>query len=503
MKLTAHKREGDSSGTPEPRGSEDPDARDLRFVVQRHDASTLHSDFRLELDGVLKSWAVPKGPSMNPSVRRLAVQVEDHPLEYRTFQGTAPEASHGAGEVRVWDEGTYESPGDGSPAEGKKRIRQGLERGKMSFILHGARLKGAFTMIRLNSDNRKSWLLLKNNDEFVQDGGEGSEPALEASGPPPVRNPSGSRTSPGVPKPGPPSEIAVGRHTVAITHPGKLYWPGEGISKMDLVDYYLRMAPAMVPHLRDRPQALHRHPNGIDEPGFFQKNLKGALPGWISTVTVKAASTGREVRYFVCTDAASLIVMVNAGCIEINPWFSRVPALDRPDVLVFDLDPVEIGFDAVIDCALAVKELLDQARLPSFPKTSGATGMHIYVPLHATHDFDTVREFAEFAARAVHARMPEATSLERSPVRRKRRVYLDYLRNSFSQTLAAPYSVRPRKGAPVSAPLAWEEVKSGLDPMAFTMWTMPERLKSRGDLFKGTLGRGGSLEAARRRLASG
>ncbi|HEX9006017.1 MAG TPA: non-homologous end-joining DNA ligase [Bacteroidota bacterium] len=297
--------------------------------------------------------------------------------------------------------------------------------------------------------------------------------------------------------------LRVRGRTVEISNPGKLYWPDEAITKMKLVDYYRRVTPVLLPHLKDRPHALHRHPNGIGQPGFFQKNLLRGVPDWVSTVTVPAESTGRNVRYFVCADEASLMLMINMGCIEINPWFSRVGSLDRPDFLVFDLDPLETEFTTVVEVARGLKEILDRAAIPSVPKTSGATGMHIYVPLQAAYDYPTVRDFAELVVTILHEQMPGTTSLDRNPLHRKKKVYLDYLRNSFTQTLAAPYSVRPRPGAPVSTPLEWKEVGPGLDPRQHTMKTLPRRIDARGDLFRRVLGKGINLEAARKKLDPG
>jgi bifunctional non-homologous end joining protein LigD len=192
--------------------------------------------------------------------------------------------------------------------------------------------------------------------------------------------------------------------------------------------------------------------------------------------------------------------MANLGCIELNPWLSRISNLDCPDYLVIDLDPEDIAFDRVVEAALAVKEVLDRAGAKGYPKTSGATGIHIYVPLQPVYDFDAVTLFARIIATMTHSLVPDFTSLERSPGKRQKKVYLDYLQNRKGQTLAAPYSIRPRKGAPVSTPLRWQEVRKGLDPLQFTMTNVHGRILEHGDLFRDVLRSGADIEECLKRL---
>jgi len=287
--------------------------------------------------------------------------------------------------------------------------------------------------------------------------------------------------------------------SVEVVNPSKIFWPDEGITKNDLIQYYRSVAKFMVPHLENRPQSLHRHPNGIDKPGFYQKDVAHSTPPWIKTVDVRHES-GKNVHYLVATDEASLIYMANLGCIEINPWFSTVDALRKPDFLVIDLDPEGVVFDGVVETALAVNETLKEAGAEGFCKTSGATGLHIHVPIGARYEYDVARNFAHLICQLVHEKLPKLTSIERSPGKRQSQVYLDYLQNSMGQTLAAPYSVRPRPGAPVSTPLEWKEVKMGLTPGAFTIKTVGERLEKKGDLFRPVLGKGVDLQKCIRRL---
>lgn len=280
-------------------------------------------------------------------------------------------------------------------------------------------------------------------------------------------------------------KLKAGNRNITFSNPGKLYWPKEKISKGTLASYYLEMAPHIMPYLKGRPQSLHRHPDGITKPGFFQKDfdLKN-VPDWLSTAGIYSESTDKEINYLLCNNTATLLYMVNLGCIEINPWLSRHPRIEVPDYLVIDLDPEKIAFSAVVETALAVKDTLDELKLAGFCKTSGATGLHIYIPLNQRYDFDTTRIAAEFIAGKVHERIPKITSLERSPAKRQKKVYVDYLQNRRGQTLAAPYSVRPRPGATVSAPLDWSEVDKDLDPVQFTMHTIGRRIRERGDPWK-------------------
>ncbi|MBV9159946.1 MAG: non-homologous end-joining DNA ligase, partial [Candidatus Kaiserbacteria bacterium] len=274
----------------------------------------------------------------------------------------------------------------------------------------------------------------------------------------------------------------------------KVYWPGEGYTKGDVIEYYERMADIVLPYLKDRPMVLNRHPNGIEKPGFFQKDSSDLnLPDFVETTMVHSESNDKEIRYVLVNNKETLLYIANLGVIELNPWNSRVGSIERPDFYVIDLDPGENTFEEVIEVARVVKDVLDMSCEKSFPKTSGKTGIHIYVPLHACYEYDRVREFAGLVARLVHERIPELTSLERSPAKRHDKIYVDWLQNRTGQTLAAPYSLRPAKGATVSTPLEWTEVKKGLHPRDFTIETIEKRLKRKGDLWKPILGKGVDL----------
>jgi bifunctional non-homologous end joining protein LigD len=899
MSLSLYQQKRDFKNTPEPVAKKKPSGNALRFVVQKHDASSLHYDFRLEMEGVLKSWAVPKGPSLNTADKRLAMMVEDHPYDYRNFEGVIPEGNYGAGTVIIWDEGVYEPDQEKklSKKEQEKLLLVQLEKGSLKFRLHGKKLNGLFTLRRLQKGADNAWLLIKTQDEFVdtfdvtEDGesvrtgktlsevaaengqvlhhpsetktkraslpkikaktkgnkigeeiptgeaaqfGEWSPLAVPAAIPQQIKpmlatlvdtafddakwiyeikwdgyralaysngnnveiisrnnksfkgkyapvtealqslgikavldgeivaidenglanfqllqnwqnapvqlryyvfdllwldgydvtaiplierkkilqnilpsdhpvirysdhvEKSGNKfynaalesglegimakrsdsvyqvnkrtedwlkikveqrqeviiagyTQPrksrkffgalllGVyedeklvyvghtgsgfntksleaiwkkmqkittskspfakqPKANMPAtwvkpqlvcEIKftewtkdkIARHPIfmglredkkakdvrmekakdqqtvtkkkstpkedkkttksksnkqstsgkkqkiktsglqlhleqgidqriqieqaqlSLSSLDKFYWKKEGYRKIDTINHYFRMAPYILPYLLNRPHSLNRHPNGIDSPNFFQKDMKGTLPDWMHTHQDFSESTNTNVKYLVCNGEASLIYMANLGCIEINPWHSRSDTWQKPDWCLLDLDPEGVGFDKVIEVAQVIKKILDAIGAKGYCKTSGATGMHIYLPLGAQYHFEQSKHLAELICRLVMRELPSLTSMERSPAKRKKKVYLDFLQNKETQTAAAPYSLRPKRDATVSTPLHWDEVKKGLTPAAFTIKNIYERVKAEGDLFQPVLGKGINLEKLIEKLA--
>jgi bifunctional non-homologous end joining protein LigD len=292
-------------------------------------------------------------------------------------------------------------------------------------------------------------------------------------------------------------ELKVGKATLKLTNQQKLYWPDDQITKGSLVKYYADIAPFILPYLKDRPQSLHRFPNGIIDAGFYQKDIDTAIaPKWLRTEKVYSDSNHEDLDYLICNDKETLIYMANLGCIEMHPWNSRYDYLTQPDWLVIDLDPEDIAFAEVAKTALTVRKVLESLGIEGYCKTSGATGLHIFAPLAAKYEYEVVRNFGQLIAKRVHELLPDTTSILRQPRQRQKKVYLDYLQNSKGQTLAAPYSVRPRPGAPVSTPLDWSEVNSKLDPKTFTIQTIFKRLDKKGDLWKPVLGRGNDLAKA-------
>jgi bifunctional non-homologous end joining protein LigD len=906
MALKEYKKKRSFSDTPEPKGGK-PAQQSLRFVVQKHAASHLHYDFRLEMDGVLKSWAVPKGPSLNPANKRLAMQVEDHPFDYKDFEGIIPEGNYGAGTVMVWDEGTYESleGTDHTKTAQEKILRKELREGSLKFRLNGTKLKGEFALVRTKGRDDRSWLLIKHRDKYASDKpvtdkdksvvskktldqiagnpksrqwksdrktASAAKPARKAaaapkpapttartSAPAPSRSrkPASAPAHPTIPsaapktpmpkdlspmlatlvdqpfddagwsyeikwdgyralayckkgevelrsrndksfdkyypvlnalkewkinalidgelvvlndkgesnfnklqnwrseadgsliyylfdllwldgrdltglplserrnllqsivpaegiirysdsfetsgkkffasaqklglegimakrtdslyvpgartrewlkiktssrqevviggytrnegtskqfssllvgvfengrlqytgkvgtgfteemqrdmmrqfkplvqkaspfgttpdvnkpsrfRPDPPAAKAVwlkpvlvgevayremtedgvmrhpsfqgmredkdarqvirekalpvqaamaektatrksrqrpaavkskdrstllnptdesqvrdiNGHPLSFTHLSKIFWPKEKYTKRDLLNYYYQVTPYILPYLKERPQSLNRHPNGITGPGFYQKNVSGKVPDWIETFPYHSAQDNEDKEFLVCTDEASLLYMVSLGCIELNPWSSRVQSPDNPDWCIIDLDPdKKTPFEKVIEAAQVTKKILDAAGITSYCKTSGSTGLHIYFPLGSQYTYEESKEFARVIVHRVNDEIPAYTTVERTVSQRKGRMYLDFLQNRPQATIAAPYSVRPKPGATVSAPLHWEEVRKGLTTLDFTIKNMPARLKEMGDLFKPVLGKGIKMEKALKKL---
>jgi len=283
-------------------------------------------------------------------------------------------------------------------------------------------------------------------------------------------------------------------HDLKFTNLSKVYWPEDGITKRDMFNYYYQVAEYILPYLKDRAQSLNRFPNGIHKPSFYQKDIKGKAPDWVKTYPY-TTSDNKEKEYLVGTDEASLLWMASLGCIEMNPWFSKINTPDNPDYCVIDLDPSEKNsFDQVIQAAIVVKEVLDEIKIVSYCKTSGSTGIHIYIPLNANYNYDQSQLFAKLIVSIVQERIPEFTSLERMVKSRKGKMYLDFLQNRPGATIACPYSLRPKPGATVSMPLDWDEVKPGLKIQDFNIHNIVPRLKETGDLFKGALGKGVNLE---------
>jgi bifunctional non-homologous end joining protein LigD len=287
----------------------------------------------------------------------------------------------------------------------------------------------------------------------------------------------------------------VNGHELKFTNLSKLYWPEDKVSKRDMFNYYYQVADYILPYLKDRPMSLNRFPGGIHGHSFYQKDVKGKAPEWADTFPYTTGD-GEDKEYLLGNDDATLLWMASLGCIEMNPWFSRSQSPDNPDYCVIDLDPDKNTFDQVIHVAQIVKEVLDKMEVPGYAKTSGSTGMHIYIPLGAKYSYDQSQMFAKIIVNLVHQQVPEFTSLERIVANRKGKMYLDFLQNRPGATIAGPYSLRPKPGATVSMPLDWEEVKPGMTMKDFTIFNALDRLKERGDLFKGVLGKGIDLSKA-------
>lgn len=693
LKVYNRKRKFDRTPEPNSKGKRPAGKGNLTFVIQKHAATRMHYDFRLELDGALKSWAVPRGPTLTSQNPRLAVLVEDHPIPYGKFEGVIPKGNYGAGTVMIWDSGYYIERTSKGRKDSEKALRKGFEKGHITFLLHGSKLQGEFALVRIKKKGApdNGWLLLKKHDAYasradvlledrsVATGRTMQEIASQAEANGEVWLPKRKKNAPPKPAPTrsrpihiPPAKKAVqssmprrvrvmqpvssavapekgwlfeasgdGLRAVAevspgsaklysrmflsfdkkfpdialalkklgvhalfdgeiegegkravysisdllffegqdlrplglserkkilskiplsaplqlvesssdikdisssfvvakrlaspyvsgmsrdwlklkssakkgkpvksataekppLTHPDKIYWPKEGYTKGDLIKYYDSIASYILPHLVDRPQSLHRQPDGIRNEGFFHKDMSGFLPRRIETVKVFSGSASKTVNYVLCQDKWALLFLANMGCIELNPWLSRRESLENPDYVVIDLDPDGNDFAETVKVALEVHRILDKVGAKSYCKTSGASGLHICIPTGGRYDFDTGRLFAEAVCKVVHQKFPSFTSVERNPARRKGRIYLDFLQNRRGQTLAAPYCVRPRPGATVSTPLKWSEVNSKLNPADFTIKNMAQRLKKVGDLWKPVLDGSCDLEKCMKQLS--
>jgi bifunctional non-homologous end joining protein LigD len=285
----------------------------------------------------------------------------------------------------------------------------------------------------------------------------------------------------------------VNGHTLKIPNLSKVFWPKEKVTKRDLLNYYYQVAPYILPYLKDRPQSMNRFPNGIEGKRFYQKDVTGKAPEWIKTFLYHSDADDRDRNYLVCTGEASLLYMASLGCIEMNPWSSRIQSPDEPDWCIIDLDPDKNSFNQVIEAAQVTKQVLDSIGVPSYCKTSGSTGLHIYIPLGAKYSYEQSKEFARTIVTMVHQEIPRYTSIERIISNRKGKMYLDFLQNRPHATVASAYSLRPKPGATVSMPLHWDEVKKGLKMTDFTIFNAVERLKETGDIFKPVLGKGINL----------
>ncbi|OQP61966.1 DNA ligase D [Niastella vici] len=289
-------------------------------------------------------------------------------------------------------------------------------------------------------------------------------------------------------------ERSINGYPLKFTNLNKIYWPKEKITKRDMLNYYYQVAPVILPYLKDRPQSLNRFPNGIDGESFYQKNVQDKIPSWIDTFPY--TSEGINKSFLVPTKEADVLYMASLGCIEMNPWSSRVQKPDNPDFCIIDLDPDTNSFDQVIKTAQVTREILQSAGIPCYCKTSGSTGIHIYIPLGAKYLYEDSREFGRLIATIVHEQIPHFTSIERATAERKGKIYIDFLQNRPQATLACAYSLRPKPGAPVSMPLHWEEVKKGLKIKDHNIRNAVARIREQGDIFKVVLGKGINMKHA-------
>ncbi len=455
MPLSEYRKKRKFANTPEPKPVIGKSGARI-FVVQEHHSRRLHYDFRLEHGSVLKSWAIPRGPSMDPADRRLAVQTEDHPVEYARFEGTIPKGNYGAGRVIIWDSGTFESLAPFSDS---------YEKGNLKIDLRGSKISGMFALVRTSG---KNWLLIKKR-------GEGEKiPERISSGKGP-----GEIWRIG-PKNEEKWELEVEGRKVYVSNPGKVIFPKSLITKKELVSYYLLVSKMMLPLIEDRPVSMKRFPHGIHEKPFFQKNIPGYFPDWIKTESIRHGSGATE--YVVCSDSASLAYLAGQ-VVEPNIWLSRIDMLEYPDRMIFDFDPEKDEYDDVVFGARLLKRILGRLGLESFVMSTGSRGVHVLVPLDRSLKFEKVASFARLIASSIEDSHPEKFTSRLHKSRRKAPVFIDTYRNAFSQTAIAPYAVRAIEHAPVAAPLRWNELKY-FHPQRFAIRNMQERIK-KGAVWEG------------------
>jgi bifunctional non-homologous end joining protein LigD len=512
LKEYAAKR--DFAKTPEPAGGAPPhDGAQPRFVVQRHRARRLHYDFRLEMGGVLVSWAVPKGPSLDPAVKRLGVHVEDHPIEYFDFEGVIPKGEYGGGDVIVWDWGTYEPLYTDDPLKA-------VAEGNLHIELHGQKLRGRFVLIRRGQDSsgKEQWLVFHKKDEHavpgwdpedhprsVRSGRTNDEVAAShdavwhSDAPVNQANIDFSDSRPDIA-----ALDALGAQgdwefdgvTLRLTNLDKVLFPPrnrreKALTKRDLVRYYATMAPVMLPYLRDRPLNMHRYPNGVDKPGFWHKEVPSHAPEWVTRWHNDEADPGETEWYIVADRPATLAWLANFGAVELHPWTSKIPHVHCPTYALIDVDPGEkTSWDEVIMLTKLYKAALDHLKMFGAPKVTGQRGIQIWVPIETGPTFDETRAWVEGISRAIGATVPDLVSWKWEKRGRGGLARLDYTQNAINKTLVAPYSVRAAAGAPVSMPIRWDELDDPkLRPDRWTIRDAGKRVMEVGDLFAEVLTR--------------
>jgi bifunctional non-homologous end joining protein LigD len=314
--------------------------------------------------------------------------------------------------------------------------------------------------------------------------------------------PKKEKTKAAVKTPDADNTISFGKTKVNVTNLNKIFWPKEKITKGDVINYYRSISKYILPYLKDRPQSLKRNPNGIKDTGFYHKDAGEDAPSFVKTKAIFSESANKDIDYIICNNEATLTYLNNLGCIELNPWHSTIQKLDKPDYLIIDIDPSEKNtFEQVIESAHVVNDICQKAGVVSYCKTSGATGMHIYIPTQKKYTYEQLKDFAHLICMMTQEQLPKFTSLERNLKKRgNKMIYLDHLQNRRGQTISSVYSLRPKEGAPVSMPLLWKEVKLGLSPLDFTIHNALKRIEKAGDIFKGVLGKGIDLEKCLKRL---
>jgi bifunctional non-homologous end joining protein LigD len=505
QKLAPYQRKRDFTRTPEPRGQPEPPAsRDgNRFVVQMHRARRLHYDLRFEIDGVLVSWAVPRGPTLDPAVKRIAVHVEDHPIEYLDFEGIIPRGEYGGGDVIVWDRGTWEPHGTDDPAAA-------VAAGELHADVYGHKLRGRLVLVRTDKDQ---WLLLHKHDEYAVQGWDPADyprsvlsgrtsdevkaapqrlwrsdlPAAQASVPTgTVAHAAIDEELEALDSLGSGGNWEVFGRRLRLTNLDKVLFPPSAgrprppVTKREFIRYTASMAPVILPYLADRVLNMHRFPNGAGEPGFWHKQVPDHAPEWITRWQKPGGKT-----YLVVNEPAALVWVANFGALEWHAWTSRVDETELPSYALIDIDP---GPDTQWEDVLVLARLhciaLRHLGVTGRPKLTGRRGIQIWIPIVRGPGFEETRSWTRQLSRAVGSAVPELVSWEWNVRDRGGKARLDYTQNVSNKTLVAPYSPRAAPGAPVSAPIEWDELDDpSLRPDSFTIRDFPSRVAERGDPF--------------------
>jgi bifunctional non-homologous end joining protein LigD len=516
-RLGEYDRMRDAGVTPEPFGATPPvgaagavaaDGR-RRFVVQWHRARRTHADLRLEHHGVLLSWAVPKGPTLRPKVRRLAVRTEDHPFAYRWFEGVIP-AGYGQGDVIVWDDGWWEPDVEHGDASG---IDAALDAGTLKFVLHGERLHGSFVLVATGDDQ---WLLTKRDDEHADGRWAIDDPPrsvfslrsnddVTAGEPPRWEAPTDHELA-ALDALGGAGTWEVGGRQVSLTNLDKALLPGREhgaddgadsggddtapVTKRDLVRYLATMAPVLAPYLVARPVNLTRYPDGPAGESFWQKAVPKHAPEWLRRWPDPDARPGRTREYLVVDGAPALAWVANAAAIEIHPWTSTAMTPREPSYALVDIDPGPVTeWDETVLLARQFRAAIDHLGLVARAKVTGKRGIQIWIPVRRGYSFDETQRFVERLSRAVGSSVPDLVSWKWRTDERDGRARLDYTQNQWNKTLVAPYSVRPAPGGTVSVPIEWDELDDpALRPDRWTVRTTPGRVAEVGDPFVAIVG---------------
>jgi bifunctional non-homologous end joining protein LigD len=530
-KLARYQAMRDFGRTPEPAGSPaagtsgQPVPGMRRFVVQRHRARRRHYDLRFEIDGVLVSWAVPNGPTLDPAVRRLAVHVEDHPIEYLEFEGVIPSGEYGGGDVIVWDLGTWEPHETDDPAAA-------VAAGELHVDVTGHKLRGRLILVRSGRED-KQWLLLHKDDDDAVPGWDPEEhPESVLSGRtneqvradpdrmwrsdlPPAQasidlRPGAAARDAAIEGPdddelaalaavrGSGSWQVFGRQ-LRLTNLDKELFPGRDgeppVTKRELVRYSAVIAPVILPYLAGRPLNMHRFPGGAAGSGFWHKQLPEHAPDWVPRWHNPDAGPDKTDTYLVIDEAAALVWAANFGALEWHAWTALTSAPRSPTCALIDIDPgTATSWDDILVLARLHRAALAHLGVRGQPKVTGRRGLQIWIPVVAGLSYEDTRTWVEQLSRAIGAVVPELVSWKWDVRERSGLARLDYTQNVSNKTLVAPYSPRAAAGAPVSAPISWDELDDpALRPDGFTIRSMPERLAKRGDLFRPVLGPGQEL----------